>query len=325
MDVKPTVSVIVPVFNAESSLEKCVNSIVAQQGVGVEVVLVDDRSADGSLKLCREFASRLAGVTVVAFEENRGPSAARNAGLKVARGDFIAFVDSDDYIDPGMFSQMVTAASDFDVPVVCCGVTREVEGQKKQEPIAAEPCVVDPMRYLEDMLFSPLAGYLCNRLYSRALLKGLFLDESIRFSEDLVFNCAVWDRIASVAYIPQCPYVYVENQASLTMREDAFIVDGNWAFSSVMPALRAALPKDAAVESLLFKREIKYALYGIRYLSGSDKHVGVRKELMNTCRKAWPDYRSVEPSLAMRVLDWVTLHVPEALLTLGLKALHYSR
>ncbi len=325
MDMKPTVSVIVPVFNAESSLEKCVNSIVAQQGVEVEVVLIDDRSADGSLKICREFASRLAGVTAVAFEENRGPSAARNAGLKVARGDFIAFVDSDDYIDPGMFSQMVTAASYFDVPVVCCGVTREIEGQKRREPIAAEPCVVDAERYLEDMLFSPLAGYLCNRLYSRALLKGLFLDESIRFSEDLVFNCSVWNRITSVAYIPQCPYVYVENQASLTMREDAFIVDGNWAFSSVMPLLRAALPKDPPVESLLFKREMKYAFYGIRYLSGSDEHAGVRKELMDACRKAWPDYRSLEPSLAMRVVDWVTLHMPEALLTLGLKALHYSR
>ena len=324
MDMKPAVSVVVPVFNAESSLSKCVNSIVGQQGVEVEVVLVDDKSVDGSLERCRAFASRLDNVTVIALEENKGPSAARNAGLEVAHGDFVAFVDSDDYIDPGMLSQMVAAASDFDVSLVCCGVTREIEGQKRREPIATEPSVVDAMKYLEDMLFSPLAGYLCNRLYSRALLTGLRLDESLRFSEDLVFNCSVWNRIASVAYIPQCPYVYVENQASLTMHKDAFIVDGSWAFSSVIPLLRAALPKDPPVESLLFKREMKYAFYGIRYLSGSDEHAGVRKELMDACKKAWPDYRSLEPSLAMRVLDWVTLHMPEALLAAGLKVLRYS-
>ena len=107
MEVKmPKISIIVPVYKVEKYLDKCVKSILAQTFKDFELILVDDGSPDNCGKMCDDFSKRDERVRVV-HKKNGGVSSARNAGLKIATGDYIIFIDSDDYIDENMFSHMV--------------------------------------------------------------------------------------------------------------------------------------------------------------------------------------------------------------------------
>ena len=99
----PYISVIIPVYNAEATLKKCVDSVLMQQYADFEVILVDDGSKDGSFQICEEYAREDSRVTVI-HKENGGVSSARNAALEIAKGERILFLDADDYLDKSFFN-----------------------------------------------------------------------------------------------------------------------------------------------------------------------------------------------------------------------------
>lgn len=114
----PLISVIIPVYNMEKYLRRCLDSVLAQDYTNLEILVVDDGSTDGSWAICQEYARKDARITVI-HQENGGLSAARNTGLDRATGAYIAFVDSDDYILPNMYSAMLACKNreDADIPV----------------------------------------------------------------------------------------------------------------------------------------------------------------------------------------------------------------
>ena len=121
---KPSVSVIVPVYKAESFLSNCINSILNQTYRDLEVILVDDGSPDFSGQICEEYAEKDDRVKVI-HQKNAGAAAARNCGLKAAAGKYIAFVDSDDWIDRDMYEKMVEAAEIQNCDLVVCDCLKE--------------------------------------------------------------------------------------------------------------------------------------------------------------------------------------------------------
>ena len=104
-------SVIIPVYNSEKYLNKCIDSIVTQDYENFELILVDDGSSDSSQKICREYADRFENVSLIC-QENSGPSAARNRGIDCAKGDYITFVDSDDWVRDDYFIKLEAALND---------------------------------------------------------------------------------------------------------------------------------------------------------------------------------------------------------------------
>ena len=106
---KSLITIIIPVYNKEAYLKRCLDSVLAQTYPHLEVLLVDDCSKDGSLKICEDYAKRDARVRVLKQEENAGASAARNAGIEAATGDYIGFTDADDWIEPGMYEALLDA------------------------------------------------------------------------------------------------------------------------------------------------------------------------------------------------------------------------
>lgn len=114
------VSVIVPVYNVEQFLPRCVDSLLAQTYDNLEILLVDDGSKDSSGSICDAYAAKDSRIRVI-HKENGGLSSARNAGLDVAKGDFIAFLDSDDWIEPEAYETMLDLAEKYDVKLVCAG------------------------------------------------------------------------------------------------------------------------------------------------------------------------------------------------------------
>ena len=124
------ISIIVPVYRAEKYLNRCVDSILSQTYTALEVILVDDGSPDQSGAMCDGYAKKDSRVKVI-HQKNRGVAAARNRGLDMAAGDYITFVDSDDYIDPDMYLSMIRIIREYDCDVVMCDCIKE-KGNKSQ-------------------------------------------------------------------------------------------------------------------------------------------------------------------------------------------------
>lgn len=311
------ISAIIPIYNAGKTLPKCLDSLLAQEEVELEVLLVNDGSTDESAAICRDYAVRNENVTVVC-QDNKGVSVARNNGLRHASGQFIYFMDSDDYLRvPTMLKEMVAQLDNPCISVCCCGLTKEGRSGNTLLSITDSARVVERFDFLHDMLLTPLGGYLSNKLYRADVLVGAEFDEELSFAEDLVFNCTIWRRIDQVAYIPGCLYAYVVNDSSLTHASDCYIVNGAWQFDGLIPRLRAALPQGERIERLLKAREGQQAINEIVLLSGKKDHSSLRARLVDTCRQNKEAYNEFEPSWVKRLLYSAVLAVPECLVARG--------
>ncbi len=208
------ISFIVPVYKSENTLSRCIESLRNQTVEDLEILLVDDGSPDGSGRLCDEWAARDRRIRVL-HKENGGVSSARNAGIQAAKGDYLIFTDSDDYVEPDLAERLLAEMDDGDLAI--CGfhhhyqgrdVLRvpEVPGQNGEENFLA--------LYGQGFLNMPW-----NKLYKRELA-GEF-DESFSLGEDLLFNLDYLrktDRIALVK-APLCHYMQDETGESLSSKK----------------------------------------------------------------------------------------------------------
>ena len=167
------ISVIVPVYRTEQWLDQCVASLVRQTYERLEILLVDDGSPDGCPARCDRWAARDKRVRTL-HRENRGTSEARNAGLAAARGDYIAFVDSDDWVEPEFLAVLHGAAASCQAPLAGCGYDRP------KDPSEVSPGPIPPPQLLqrEELLLdvirdTRMRSVVWNKLYARALLEGL--------------------------------------------------------------------------------------------------------------------------------------------------------
>lgn len=219
----PVVSVIVPAYQAEKTLEKCVRSILTQSFRDVEILLVDDGSRDGTAELCDRLAGEDSRIRVF-HRENSGVSATRNFALEQACGEFIQFVDSDDYLAENAIAAMVQVARTHGSDLVIADYYRVYEGAAQCKSRGRSIGPVDAEAFLQDFTDSPSAfyyGVLWNKLYRREIIQqhGLRMDESFSWCEDLLFNMNYYRYIAGV-YVLRVPvYYYVRSMTSLSMQK----------------------------------------------------------------------------------------------------------
>lgn len=223
----PKISVIVPVYNARAFLCPCIDSILAQTLNDLEIILIDDGSIDDSPAVCDRYAAQDARVICI-HQENAGAAAARNQGLKVASGEYIAFVDSDDWIDQDMYETMVNVAAEKNCDLVICDCVKEV-GNSSQLYTHELPggyynrdAMVSqyfPQLLMPDTLEYPVTISNCLLLIRRELITDnhLSFPEGMRFSEDLLFGSEVGYYAQSMTYLKgYTPYHYRQNPDSVT-------------------------------------------------------------------------------------------------------------
>lgn len=225
MSKEPLISVIVPVYNAEKFLNRCVRSILSQTYKNLELLLIDDGSIDGSYNLCVEFAQEDARVHVF-HQANGGVASARNLGLEKAKGDYIAFVDADDYLscEECYATAMYTALlKDADIVVWLwqyenqAGTVYSVQPAEIPKGFTAITEGVEFAKLLYQGNYANGLVVSCwNKLYKRAVIGDKF---QYRKHEDDDWIDKVLSQNPSVVCISKCFYVYVENMSSISHRD----------------------------------------------------------------------------------------------------------
>ena len=214
------ISVVVPVYKVEEYLRRCVDSVLAQTYRDFELILVDDGSPDRCGQICDEYAARDDRIKVV-HQENGGLSAARNAGLDVAQGEYVAFVDSDDYCHPEMLKVLFEKIIQYDADVAVSGFRRVDQNGKDIDVEPYLPEIEELMNGADALkrliMEDSLRSVVWNKLYKRTLFKSLRfpvgkLYEDAFITPRLLYQC---DR---VVLTPQYLYFYVANPTSLTKR-----------------------------------------------------------------------------------------------------------
>ena len=212
----PLISIVVPVYKTAALLPRCVDSLLAQTYPNIEIILVDDGSPDGAGALCEQYAAQHDSITAIS-QENRGVSAARNAGIEAACGAYLGFVDSDDWIEPEMYSSLLETLTAQKAKIAACGYAiRRYDGAWTRDNIdAATPPRLELEQALESLIHPRrIQGFLCNELFDRGLLllagnEGLLrLDESIHVCEDLLFVSRCLEAAGFVAFDSRSLYVY---------------------------------------------------------------------------------------------------------------------
>lgn len=180
---KDVISVIVPVYNVAAYLRQCLDSVLGQDYEKLEVILIDDGSKDASGAVCDEYAARDSRVKVI-HQENAGAAAAKNAGLRVASGEYLSFVDSDDYLEPGAYGYMLGLLQDSGADVVQCAF-RDVYVGRSEDRIFREGRIgEDKIAYLSRLPEDWTCSLLRNKLYKRKLYDGIFFEEGHRIDDE---------------------------------------------------------------------------------------------------------------------------------------------
>lgn len=222
------VSVIVPIYNAEKYIERCIDSILKQTLTNIELILINDGSTDYSLKICKRYREQDSRIVLV-DKENNGVSSARNKGLEIAKGKYIAFVDADDYINKNMYNEMLTRIKgDKSDLCICNSIIEDKKILKVSNKI--EEAVLENRKDIMERIVFPLIGPTkvmgndallsfrgpVNYMYKKAIIKdnNITFKEDFIIGEDFLFNLEYLSKINKVSISSKYFYHYCINRQS---------------------------------------------------------------------------------------------------------------
>lgn len=223
MTEQPLVSIIVPVYNVEPYLDRCLDSIRGQSWENLEVWLVNDGSTDGSLALCRAVETADSRFHVI-DKPNSGVSDSRNAALDRATGTYIQFVDGDDYLEPTATETLVRAAVTSGADLIIAHFYRVSGTRKARQGHIREEKLLTRREFAEEMMKAPANfyyGVLWNKLYRRSLISanGLRFEKELNWCEDFLFNLEYIKYARLITAVPKPLYYYIKRADSLVMTQ----------------------------------------------------------------------------------------------------------
>lgn len=294
----PDVSIIIPVYNAEAYLPRCIDSVQNQTLHNWELLLVNDGSTDKSGAICDAYAARDSRIRVI-HQENAGVSAARNAGLAAASGQYIGFVDADDWVDSEMFQSLCCLALGEACDIAMCDAVTVYSDEHTEPDTITQldhDCVL--MRdQISPSLLLELAGAVWRCLYRADLIRAndVVFPQKIKFSEDRIFNLLSFGRANGIAYQKKAYYNRFVNTESAVHRFHADYFEAYLAAAAeIKKAIDLAWDQDEDYQIAYLKQLIGGAFsavnnyyYRTSPLSGRERRAAVRKLCQNpTLRKA---------------------------------------
>lgn len=210
----PKISVIVPIYNVEKYLEKCINSIILQTLEDIEIILVNDGSTDKSFEIINKYKAIDSRIIVI-NKINSGLSAARNSGLKVARGEYVGFIDSDDWIEENMLEELYEAGKKYNSEVVACNFKsfNDINNTFNKYPIN-EGKYIGKLVINEKILSKVIEGKLKTPVWDKIYKKKFLQDNKIKFDEKIIrfedwhFIVEVYEKVNNLYYLDKNMYNY---------------------------------------------------------------------------------------------------------------------
>ncbi|MDE6031073.1 MAG: glycosyltransferase [Oscillospiraceae bacterium] len=214
MNDKPLISVIVPMYNCEKYIAKCIESLSAQTYDNLEIIIVDDGSEDRSGEICRELASEDKRIKFIR-QDNGGISSARNKGFNCASGEWVSFCDSDDHFEPDMLDYLLSAAMKHNADIVQCGVIMEYGNGKSVTAYSPEQTMVaDGLHSAETDFLKNLGKYVHSKLFRRELLEGMSFNIKYSVGEDFLFSVEAALAAKKIVLESKPKYHYVQHSGS---------------------------------------------------------------------------------------------------------------
>ena len=220
---EPLISVIIPAYNIEAYLPRCLDSVLAQTYQNLEIIIVDDGSKDGTGAIADDYAKRFPERVRSIHQENSGVTSARLNGTSAAQGEWIGYVDGDDEIEPDMYQRLIDNALKYNADISHCGYQTIVNGGERIHYFYNTGKVVEQNRItgLKDLLEGKFVEPgLWNKLFKRNLFQRLLeedlMDHSLKINEDLMMNFILFQEAHSAIYEDFCPYHYLTRSASAT-------------------------------------------------------------------------------------------------------------
>lgn len=211
----PKISVIVPVYNVENYLRGCLDSIINQSFKDLEIICVNDGSTDNSGTILQEYADKDSRIKII-NKENGGLSSARNVGIMAATGDFLGFVDSDDWIDLDFYEKLYNAAVKYDADIACANLLRVYKHKSTYYIKYRRYKCTKKVRLKYEWAKLPDNSYVMNKIYERRKLQktGILFEEGITF-EDMEFSHNVLYSFNNMVTVPGTCYNYRDNPYSI--------------------------------------------------------------------------------------------------------------
>ncbi|MCI8466474.1 MAG: glycosyltransferase family 2 protein [Lachnospiraceae bacterium] len=212
------ITIIIPAYNGERTIGKCLDSIIRQSYKKIEIMVINDGSSDHTQEICESYAKRDSRIRVLS-QKNQGVSAARNTGIRHATGEYLAFVDADDYIAPDMIQVLYQMyAQNQELGLAICGYDEITnEGCRNVEIRSGKQ--MSGIEFLRNLFrMDSIKGFLCNKLFRAEIVKTyeIWLEETIYVCEDLLFCCQYGMHIQTAEYSEQTLYHYVLMDSSAT-------------------------------------------------------------------------------------------------------------
>ena len=307
----PKISIIVPVYKAEKKLARCIESILNQTLKDFELILIDDGSPDKSGQICDEYAQKDSRINVI-HQKNKGASAARNNGIKVARGEYIGFIDSDDYISKNYFEKLITATKQGADIAVCNYLSISPNGNADKMNHGFKDGSLLNRTDIEKILYFNIfnnkntIGYfqLWNKIFRRDFItsNNIFINEKMSFGEDMMFVLECFRECNSIAFSENTGYYYEMAENGLfSIYRRSFIHDISACYEQI---IKQTAPQEYNRDDLL-PLNLKYFNYINRQFSDISKYekykfLQIRRVLRNkTVRKIFRELADMSTEQAV--------------------------
>lgn len=262
------VSIVVPVYNVEKYLPESIGSLLGQTMKDLEIILVNDGSKDGSLAVCRSYAEKDGRIKVI-DKPNGGVSSARNAGMDAATGEYIGFVDPDDWVEPGMYESMCRRAEAAEADACLCSYVMNRQGKTEPVPLGIKGDLLNREAVADELIAgiisrptldsgsAPILGSVCRCIFRRGLTErhGLRFIEGIPFMEDALFCVKAFSKCEKVAVDDAYHYNYriISSSATTSYKKDFLSMQRD-----VFGLLRQILHEEGLEGKLQGRLDIRY-------------------------------------------------------------------
>lgn len=289
------VSIIIPIYNAENNIVKCLESIMVQAYSNIEILCINDGSKDRTKKILEEYQKKDERIVII-NKKNSGVSDTRNLGIKHAKGDYIMFIDADDYIEKNYIEKMVSTVKKYKCDLVISGHTEVKNDEKKEKTIYAEKEEIFEITYPKEInnAFKTFEFNPCwKQLISKELIQSnkIAFNKKIKYGEDMLFSLECYAKSNKTMYIKNFGYYYVINDTSVMRKKDIESIKkyykDNKLTTDIIVEKLASTPEN--IQNLYFKTLVVFNNICTRVVKSQDTYK-LAKKIISEERKTYNSF-----------------------------------